>query len=233
MTILLGSCGQKVNWVVISMDKEKKISLYVEGGKSGNRELNSKLRKAFDTIFRAYFGDSYKRIKIHACGSRGDAFLDFIKSIRQENVSFLLIDSEENIDVEDFQQKQVFVNKVFSNHIGKISSINIKNIFFMIVNTESWILTDRDNIKKFFCKDFKIDKLPKRKDYEKIGKKEICEGFEQATKECQKKLTKHNVFEILERTKIDNLLCHGKEIKVFFEALRKTIQDIEEQENKT
>lgn len=230
MIILLENFGRKANWVAIYMDKEKKISLYIEGGKAGNRDLNSKLRRAFDTIFRAYFGDSYKKIKIHACGSRGDAFLDFIRSIKQENISFLLIDSEENVDVADFQQRQKFVNKIFSNHIGKFSSINIKNIFFMIVNTESWILTDKNNIKDFFCKDFKIDKLPKGKDCEKISKEAIYEGFEQATKECKKKLTKHNVFEILEKTRIDNLLCHGKEIRFFFEALKETIQNIEKQE---
>ncbi|GMB89973.1 DUF4276 family protein [Helicobacter ailurogastricus] len=202
------------------------MEVYIEGGGRKNKSLDIGLRRAFKGIFEKILGEEVgKKIKPIASGGRGDAMNDYRKHCEKTSgIAFLLVDSEnseKSAELEPFEQRKEFLKEIFPNEISDLREEKLKRIFFMVVNTESWLLTDKPRLQDFFGQGFKVDKLPQNLNYEKISKKDIEEGFKTATKDCKKKLTKAQVFDLLEKINTESLLKHGEEIKRFFEAIKK------------
>ncbi len=198
-----------------------KTTIYVEGG--GNAALlQSELRQGFKALFESA-GFRGRLPKVVACGTRNDAFNDFKTAFLAKtngDVIILLVDSEEIVSAST--KWEHVINR---DSWDKLDHVTEDNIFLMVVTMESWFLADTDGLAKFFGQGFDAKKLPKNKNLEAIGKKELYDGLENATKKSSKgKYGKgQHSFKILNLLDAKKVKEHGKSSKEFFDYLNKVL----------
>lgn len=197
-----------------------KTTIYIEGGGKTDA-LHRELRKGFQSLF-AKAGFEGRLPKVVACGSRNDAFSDFqtaIKTKRDETI-LLLVDSEDPVMAptkwEHVERRDVWI---------KPGGASEENLYFMVECMESWFLTDKPTLAKFYGGAFKETALPATTTLESISKKTLYDGLEKATRLTSKgAYSKGNhSFKILALLDGKKIRHHGRYAQEFFEYLDKVL----------
>lgn len=186
-----------------------KMNIYIEGGAKGNKALKIELRKSFQKLIEEY-NINIDYFQVISGGSRSDIYKKFDTIFPD---SIVLIDSEKEIPVDKRIPKWDFVCK--SESWNKPKNANEDSLFFMAACMESWIVSDKDTLQKFYGKCFQA-KLPQAQDLSTISKDSIMK----AIKECNKKYDKKDSFRILEKVDVMKILERNFYAKDFFETLK-------------
>lgn len=168
------------------------MKLFVEGGGSSTA-LKSECREGFKNFITK--AGIEKRPRIVACGSRSEAYDDFITAIKNNEDAVLLVDSEASLsdDCQDGDDKTKWLPW---KHLGKRegdiwakpkASDDI-DCHMMVEVMENWFLADRAALITFFGHGFKEGKLPAaERAIEGIPKSEVYRSLRDATADCRAK----------------------------------------------
>lgn len=195
------------------------VKIYVEGG-GDSSDLKTRCRKAF-RIFLENYGFKGKMPRIVACGGRSKTFGDFCTSVENEERAVLLVDSEDLVQ-ESSPWQHLARRK--GDEWKKPLSVGDDSCHLMVVCMESWLLCDREALKKFFGQGFNENILPSEgRDVESIEKKEIYDVLDNATRNTMKgsyRKGSHS-FEILERVSPHKVESGSEWARRFFASLKK------------
>lgn len=187
-----------------------KIPIFIEGG--GNKNLNIGLRSTFRELMNKYEIDS-ECFDIVAGKSRSETIKSYICDSRE--IKVLLIDSETIIKKE--VSKICHIKEYFPNIHFKEG--DKKNIFFMVVCMESWIVSDINCLEKYFGEKFKKNKINSTNIASK-DKDSIFNMISSSTKECKTKYKKSISFEILSMADVNKIVSNNCYAKEFFDFLK-------------
>ncbi|TWI68622.1 uncharacterized protein DUF4276 [Desulfobotulus alkaliphilus] len=168
------------------------MKLYVEGGGDTNL-LRTACRKGFsDFLKKAGLAGSMPRIV--ACGSRRDALDAFTTAIHRGEEAMLLVDSEGPVSSQHQKGHPENWEPWAHLHSNKKDQwqkpVKAKNTdcHLMVQCMESWFLTDRVFLQKFYGQGFNPKALPsEEKPIESISPETILQALSDATKKCKTK----------------------------------------------
>lgn len=170
-----------------------RATLYIEGGGEG-RELGARFREGWNEFFKS--ADLASKTKVVRGGGRDKTFDRFVTAIennRPNVVPILLVDSEDPV------AKGHTVWQHLSARDGWQRPSNAGDQAFLMVQAmETWFLTDRDALRKYFGARFRQNALKKWPDLEAVPKQTALGALERATAACTKHYAKGKVsFELL------------------------------------
>jgi len=165
--------------------KDRKVTIYVEGGSS---KLVQDMRRAFSAFFAKTSLGECQRPKVMVCGSREDAFRDFKIAIRQEENALLLVDGEKPIhpSYETEGHFKPWAHLKYHDRWDKPDKAKDEDCHLMAQVMEAWFLADWEAVSQFYGQGFKASAKPNQA-IEKISKEAIYDALEKATKECKTK----------------------------------------------
>ncbi|MEO5333913.1 MAG: DUF4276 family protein [Magnetococcus sp. YQC-5] len=164
------------------------IIIMTEGG--GERGLPSKglaikMRQSFKSFISKAKIDQGD-FKIVRCGSRDQAFNDFMKNFQNrtsDTVPLLLVDSEDPMPSDtnpwDFVHKR--------DGWKRPDNARDEHLHFMTQCMESWFLADLDALEKYFGNGFRKNCLPKTSSIEDALKTDIIDSINQAAQNTAKR----------------------------------------------
>lgn len=166
------------------------MKLFVEGGGESNA-LRTACREGF-TKFITEAGIR-KRPRVVACGSRNDAFDSFCTALKNGESAMLLVDSETAIAAACQQGRPehwtpwVHLHQRQGDEWSKPGNASDTQCHLMVECMESWFLTDRATLKRFFAQGFKEAALPALdRPIEAVRKAEVYTALKRATGTSQK-----------------------------------------------
>jgi hypothetical protein len=186
------------------------IRIYVEGG-GNDAQTKTLLREGFNYFLRDLVTIARtKRIRWHviACGSRNQAFSDFLTALQTHSEAFnvLLVDSEEPVSKSPWQHLQ-------ERDPWKIGSIGDECCHLMVQTMEAWLIADLSALNRFYGRGFNENAVPKNPNVEQIDKKTLLSALMDATRNTSKgeyHKTRHGlkILELLEVSKVRNAAHH-------------------------
>lgn len=172
-----------------------KAVLYLEGG-GDSKELHARCREGFRKLLESS-GFTGRLPKLVACGGRNATFDNFktaqAKKSKGEFVG-LWIDSEDPLkDLE-----ATWEHLLQRDNWEKPDGATDDQVLFMTTCMETWIVADRETLKKHFGSDLQLSALLPLKKLEERTRQEVLESLEHATRNCQNAYKKgKRSFEIL------------------------------------
>jgi hypothetical protein len=162
------------------------VAIYLEGGgptaatRTPFRQGMSGFLKPLVELARA----RKIRWRIVPCGSRNEAFDDFLDALDKEPEVFnvLLVDSEA-LPATDLPWDHL---KSRDNWNKPASAVD-RHCHLMTACMESWLVVDREALKKYFGEGFDETKLPLPQYVETSAKKRVSDSLNKATKETTAK----------------------------------------------
>ncbi len=171
------------------------IRVYVEGG-GDYRVLMAECRHGFSELFKKVMPPRSLPAVI-ACGSRTEAFKKFCTGVKTYPDAFciLLVDSEGPVP-ESRGQWDVLHDRDSWNAPPNVTD---ENCHLMVQLMESWFLTDKDALERYYGQGFNRNALPARADTENIPKEDVQRSLDNATRHTQAKgrYAKAHAFKIL------------------------------------
>lgn len=177
-----------------------KVKIYIEGGGEGAR-LDEAFRHAWSEFFRkaGLAGRMVRPVRGKGRGKgRGttfDLYARAVKTRKADELPLLLVDSEDIPKPGHDAWQHLKARK--ADQWEMPDSSGKEDAFLMICCMETWLVADREMLKKFFPQ--WIDKhLPKWPMLEAVEKERVLDALEKATAACDKKYRKGAVsFELL------------------------------------
>ena len=164
------------------------IRIYIEGG-GDSKDNKTKLRQGFSQFLDPLYQLARKKsVRVHpiSCGSRNEAYKDFCTAVKEHSdaLNVLLVDAEEAVTPKSKSAKnpiwQHLKERPDDDWECPIGATD-RNCFLMVQSMETWIIADRENLKKFYGAGFNENALPKHANLEKVGKKQIMYALTRAT----------------------------------------------------
>lgn len=162
------------------------IRIYVEGG-GQSASAKSEVRRGFGQFLvdlRTLARQKRADWSIIACGSRDDAWRAFSLALTTHPRAFnvLLVDSEEavregNAPWRHLQQRDNWTQP---------SGASDDQCHLMVQAMETWLIPDRESLKRFYGHGFAAGALPGRSDVEAIDRHELLECLNTATRGATK-----------------------------------------------
>lgn len=193
--------------------------LYVEGGGYG-KALRTECRKGFAQFF-SKAGLKGRMPKIHACGSRQNAFDDFRHALNKpgnDRFIVLLVDSEGPVARNSGSWAHLNQRDGWKRPEGAADN----GAHLMVQCMEAWFLADRDSLGTFFGQGFNRNALPARTDIEAIPKNDLLNGLRNATRQCKPKgeyAKGQHAFAVLSETDPARVLEASPRAKLLVDAL--------------
>jgi Domain of unknown function (DUF4276) len=168
------------------------VKLYVEGG-GDSALLKTACREGFTTFITK--AGLKRRPRIVACGGRRDAYDSFCTAIKNGEVAFLLVDSENFVLANNQQgadptnwKPWVHLKEREGDKWDRPNGCSDSECHLMVQVMETWFLADRAAVKDFFGQGYKENKLPAIQNaIEGIAKSEVHRSLGEATKACKSK----------------------------------------------
>ena len=161
-----------------------KIKLYIEGGGRGS---------SLDPIFRegwiSFFGKAgVKRgiMTVVRGGSRNatfDVYQTAVRTKRPNELPLLLVDSEDLVS----EGAAEWAHLTARDGWVRPPNVGDNDAFLMVCCMETWLLADREALKRFFHDCWRDNALPQWPDLEAISKEMVFEKLALATAGCGKK----------------------------------------------
>lgn len=156
--------------------------IYVEGANS--REDQIRCREGFRRLLEKLDFAAQKRMPcLTACGARDSAFDDFKTAIVDASAGdfiAMLTDSEDpvaNIDA-------TWAHLRTRDNWDKPTGAEDDQVLFMTTCMESWIVADRETLKKHYGHKLQENALPSTNDLEGRPRGEVQDNLEHATRRC-------------------------------------------------
>ena len=166
----------------------REVRIYVEGG--GNTEkTKEECRAGFLTLFEKC-GFKGRMPRIIACGSRREAY-DRFKSAQREsggNYVALLVDSEDRIA--DIEKPWEHLEQRKDDNMPRPFGATDEQAFLMVTCMETWIIADRDALKRHYGDKFQETALPALMDLEQRDRHAVQDALAHATRECSNQYEK-------------------------------------------
>ncbi len=161
-----------------------KVKIYIEGG-GDSKASHSECRRGFRKLLeKAGFADG--RPQTIACGRRSSAFDRFARATRLSEPDVypvLLVDSESSVSKEPWEHLKD------SDGWDRPDGVEDDQAHLMVQCMETWIVADREAVRRFFGQDLLANALPSTVDLEKRSKDDVQKRLEHATKDCGKDRT--------------------------------------------
>ena len=169
-------------------------SLYVEGG-GDSKSLKTACRKGFRK-FIENAGAAGGVSNIVACGSRGNAYRSFSKTLSASVNALLLVDAEGPVTAQEAWQ-----HLKANDNWDRPATATDGQCHLMVQAMESWFLADADALASFYGQDFNRRVLPANRNIEQVSKEDVLAGLSQAARNTKKGDYKKgpDSYEILER----------------------------------
>ncbi len=141
------------------MVKPKKRELYVEGGGNKHPSLASECRRAFSKLFER--AGIAQKPRVIACGGRKNAYDQFCTAHQEAKADvWLLVDAEERAASGPVFDPWTHVKARLGDGWDRPSGANDDQLQLMNVVMETWLLADREALKKIFGPRLDEGKLP-------------------------------------------------------------------------
>lgn len=172
-----------------------KVKIYIEGGGEGAR-LDELFRHAWSEFFRkARLPHMVRPVRGKGRGTAFDLYARAVKTRRPDELPLLLVDSEDIPRSGHDAWMHLKARKADS--WTKPTGAGKNDAFLMISCMETWLVADRETLKKFFP-DWIDRHLPKWPNLEAVEKEKIFDALKRATAKCDKPFSKGAVsFEVL------------------------------------
>ena len=154
-------------------------NLYVEGG-GDSKSLKTACRRGFRK-FIENAGAAGGVSKIVACGSRGNAYRSFSKSLSTSLNALLLVDAEGPVTTQGAWQ-YLKANDTWD----RPATATDDQCHLMVQVMESWFLADADALASFYGQDFNRGALPANLNIEQVSKEDALARLSQATRNTKK-----------------------------------------------
>lgn len=180
--------------------------LYIEGANSKDDQI--RCREGFRKLLeKAGFAGRMPRLS--ACGGRNSAFDDFKTAhvaAKEGHFVAMLIDSEDPVaDVEKTWQ-----HLKTRDNWNQPAGAGDEQVLFMTTCMETWIVADRDTLKRHYGHKLQETALPSVDHLENRGRVEVHKKLEHATRDCTNAYKKGKrsfvVVGELNPTKLESLL---------------------------
>ena len=153
------------------------IRIYFEG--------DARLRPGFHSFLSSIVEMARThKISINLIACESTPIEDFMKAIEAhpDASNFLLIDTEGPDD------GKLLINIKAHDHWNPPNGMVVSDnqIHFMTQIMESWFLSDKEALDKFYGKDFRTNKLPDNPEVEKVSKEDVLNTLKAATRERKK-----------------------------------------------
>ena len=197
-----------------------KAALYIEGGGKGKR-AGQIFRRGWSDFFRSA-GLAGNLPSIVQGGSRNTTFARFttaLQNARADELPILLVDSEVPVDAGHSAWEHLRVKDGWQRPTAAADT----PAFLMVQVMETWLLADRDALRKFFGQSFHENSLPAaQSNLESIPKANVLQSLEGATARCAKRYAKGTVsFEVLARINPDEVAARCPHAKAILDYLRR------------
>lgn len=161
----------------------REIRIYVEGGGDG-KNTKALIRQGFSSFLKDIVQIARsKRIRwqLIICGSRGNAFSDFMTALETHPSAFnvLLVDSEEPVKTKPWEHLKHRDN-------WDSPGVDDTHCHLMVQVMESWFVADIDALRRFYGQGFKENSIPRNLKVEDINKEALGSALKGATKDTSK-----------------------------------------------
>ena len=156
--------------------------LYVEGGAGDSKELDIRCREGFRKLLENC-GFNRHLPRIVACGGRGRVYDQFVTahSTKTGTCVAMWIDSEEPLD--DLNTPWTHLKDL--DHWERPPGATDDQVLFMTTCMETWIVADRETLKKHYGKDLQQNALPPLEKLENRERHEVQDKLAHATRNCK------------------------------------------------
>ena len=153
--------------------------LFVEGAQTGAESRNAKSRcRAAVTNLLEKMGFAGRLPRITACGSRNSSFDKFQTALPQfpHDYIAMLIDSEAPISKIDETWTQLKENDGWN----KPAKVTDDQVLLMTTCMETWIITDKETLKKHYGEKLQLNALPPDANLEQRSTQDVQECLSRA-----------------------------------------------------
>lgn len=160
--------------------------IYVEGG-GDSKDLRIRCQEGFTKLLeRAGFAGRLPRIV--PCGGRAQTYDRFCTALRYSAGKFvaILLDSEEPLD--DLNETWKHLQR--RDQWPKPPTAANEQVLFMTTCMETWIVTDRQTLRRYYGSNLHENGLPPLTDLESRSRKIVQEQLEHATRACKNRYLK-------------------------------------------
>lgn len=159
------------------------IRIYCEGGGSGN-STKDLLRKGMNEFLRDLKNTARsKRIRwdLIACGSRQDAYEDFVRALKTFPDAFnvLLVDSDLPVNPPPWRHLR-------QNNGWELAEELDLQCHLMAQAMEAWLIADVEALRIYYGRGFNINTIPGNANVEQIEKNQLTRALNDATRRTQK-----------------------------------------------
>ena len=145
----------------------------MEGGGKG-KNSKAALRQGMDAFLREIKGAAQAKAwhwRLVPCGSRNEAFKSFRRAYREmkDSTVVLLVNSESPVTGTPRSH-------VIDRDKWEVAGISDESIHLMIQTMESWIVSDPEEISKYYGQGFRTNALPDSSNLEKVNKGEYLQS---------------------------------------------------------
>lgn len=156
--------------------------LYIEGGES--KEDQIRCREGFRKLLEKLgFAASKKMPRLSAFGGRNSAFDDFKTAFTGSKTGdyiAMLVDSEDPVADVEKTWDHLKTRDNWDRPAGAVD----KQVLFMTTCMETWIVADRETLRKHYGHKLQETALPPTNDLESRGRADVQDKLEQATRDC-------------------------------------------------
>ena len=197
--------------------------LYIEGGGDNRQQHSKALRVRFRQGWNAFFesaGLGGRMPKVVQGSGRQQTFECFARAIAGGApgiVPLLLVDSEAPIAAGHSVWQHLRANDGWS----RPPNAGDDQGFLMVQIMETWLLADRDSLKRYFGAEFRENALRQWSQLEAVPKATVLNALKQATAHCATRYAKGKVsFELLARVDPDRVEAACPHAKALLNRLR-------------
>lgn len=159
--------------------------VYVEGGGDGNKALKAECRRAFKSFFKKA-GLAGRLPSVHPGGGRKQTYDDFCTAFndpRNRDFVALLVDSE--APIADGVGPWTHLRTRQDDGWARPQGATDENVHLMVQCMEAWLLADRETLAAVFGNGFRSGALPGQQDVERVRKRDVLDGLENAACGCR------------------------------------------------
>ena len=161
-----------------------KIKLYIEGG--GDSALQDTLfREGWQVFFQkgGLAGRMPKTIRGGGRNATFDAYQTAVRTKKPDELPLLLVDSEDLVS----EGAAEWAHLTARDGWVRPPNVGDDDAFLMVCCMETWFLSDREALKRFFHDCWRDNALPQWSDLEAISKEMVFEKLALATAGCGRK----------------------------------------------